>query len=90
MAVLVTAISLSSTDFLSAEENHPEVGVGASSSRRDHVFVARQKHGFAVCNEASAADESFRRVFLARKRKKMIEFTSLMMLFVDRVLRGAE
>jgi hypothetical protein len=90
MAVLVTAIPLSSTDFLSAEEDHPEAGIGASSSCCDHVFVARQKHGLAACNEASAADESFRRDFFRMEEKKMIEFTSLVMLFVDRVVRGAE
>jgi hypothetical protein len=44
--------------------------VGASSSRHDHVFIARQKHGFAACNEASAAREFVSARFLGTEEKK--------------------
>jgi hypothetical protein len=54
------------------------------------VFIARQKRGFAICNAIVAANESFRRDFFAWDRKKMIELTSLVMLFVDRAQKGAE
>jgi hypothetical protein len=64
MAVLVTAIPLSSTDFLSTGETQPGAECLAYVRRAAIIdFVARQKHGFTVHNAISDRSESFRRDF---------------------------
>jgi hypothetical protein len=54
------------------------------------VFIAGQKHDVPARNALAAAGKTFRRDFFAYDRKKMIDLTCLMMLFVDSTQRGAE